>query len=151
MFTLFEDKVNDFIKSHTSAVIATVDSEGQPSTSTIFYAVGKKNALHFITKTQTTKFKNLRVNNRAALTILDKDNPIAVNIDGYVTEVTDPTERDTILQELFKLSYGNLQDYAPIIKLHKGTFSALIFTPSRAKMTDFTQPLNKVVENLKEY
>jgi general stress protein 26 len=152
MFNLFGDNtITEFIRAHSRAVIATVDEENQPSTSVIFYALDKHDELHFITKSQTKKFENLKLNNKAALTIVDTDKPIAVNISGVAVEVTEQATRDAIMQEVFKLSYGELHDYAPIIKLHKGSFSVLKFIPKQAKMTDYTQPMGKAKEDLKNY
>jgi uncharacterized pyridoxamine 5'-phosphate oxidase family protein len=151
MFKFFGDSIGDFIKSHAKAVIATVDSDNQPSTSVIFYIIDKNDELHFITKSQTKKFENLKVNNKAALTIVDNDKPIAVNSTGIVVEVTEQSDRDLIMQDIFKLSYGELHDYAPIIKLHKGSFAVMKFIPKQAKMTDFTQPMGKAKEDLKNY
>jgi uncharacterized pyridoxamine 5'-phosphate oxidase family protein len=151
MFKLFGNNVTEFVKAHSRAVIATVDEENQPSTSVIFYVLDKHDELHFITKSQTKKFENLKLNNKAALTIVDTEKPIAVNITGIALEVTEQTIRDAIMQDIFKLSYGELHDYAPIIKLHKGSFSVLKFIPHMAKMTDFTQPMGKAKEDLKNY
>lgn len=151
MFKLFGNNVTDFVKAHSRAVIATVDTDNQPSSSIIFYVLDKHDELHFITKSQTKKFENLKLNNKAALTIVDTDKPVAVNITGNVVEVTEQAIRDEIMQDIFKLSYGELHDYAPIIKLHKGSFSVLKFIPHQAKMTDFTQPMGKAKEDLKNY
>jgi uncharacterized pyridoxamine 5'-phosphate oxidase family protein len=151
MFRLFGDNINEFIKSHSKAVIATVDVSGQPSTSSIFYVMDKNNELHFITKSQTKKFENLKINSKSAITITDKDKPIAVNAVGLVVEITDQAMRDEIMQEVFKLSYSELHDFAPIIKLHKGSFAVLKFIPKEAKMTDFTKPMGEAKEDLKTY
>ena len=64
MFNIFEDNVADFIKSQSKAVIATVDSENQPSTSVIFYIVDKNDEMFFITKSHTTKFENIKSNSK---------------------------------------------------------------------------------------
>ena len=151
MFKLFDDIITTFVKSQSRAVIATSDLSNQPSTSVIFYVLDKNDELHFITKSQTKKSENLKDNNKAALTIVDTDKPIAVNLTGVVVEITDQTTRDSVMQEVFKLSYSELHDYAPIIKLHKGSFSVMKFIPKQAKMTDYTQPMGKAKEDLKDY
>lgn len=151
MFNLFSDIIGEFVKSQMRAVIATVDANGQPSTSVVFYVLDKNNELHFITKSQTTKFENLQNNNKAAITIVDANKPIAVNMIGTAIEVKDPKIRDEIMQEVFRLSYNTLHDYAPIIKLHKGSFTVMNFKPKQAKMTDFTKPMGEAKENLKNY
>lgn len=151
MFSLFDNKVVEFVKSHTKAVIATVDPMLQPSTSMIFYIVDKNNDMYFVTKSLTTKSENLKQNNKSALTIIDDEKPITVSMTGTVQEISDQSKRDDIMQEVFKLSYSVLHDYAPIIKLHKGSFAVMKFIPKQAKMTDFTQPMGKAKEDLKNY
>lgn len=133
------------------AIIATVDATGQPNTSTIYYALTKNDEVFFITKSQTAKFENLKLNNKAAMTISDPQKPIALNMMGHAEEIIDPAERDKALQKIFKLSYDHLHDFAPIIKLHKGSFAAFKFIPSDAKLTDFTKTIGAVHEDLKHF
>lgn len=151
MFKLFGDNIHEFIKLHSRAVIATADLNGQPSTSIIFYVMDSNDELHFITKTGTKKFENLKSNNKAAITIADAEKPMAVNVIGSVVELLEQPKRDSIMQEVFKLSYSELHDYAPIIKLHKGSFTVMKFIPHEAKMTDFTKPMGDAKESLKTY
>jgi general stress protein 26 len=151
MFSLFDTKIVDFVKSHTKAVIATVDQTNQPSTSMIFYFIDNKNDLYFVTKSLTTKSENLKHNNKSSITIVSNEKPITVSIEGVVVEIEDQKKRDEIMQEVFKLSYSELHDYAPIIKLHKGSFIVMKFVPKLAKMTDFAQPMRKTKEDLKKY
>lgn len=155
MFHIFSDDSRDaiknFLKSHTMAVIATVDKEGQPSTSTIFYALTSNDELFFITKLQTAKSENLKANNKTALTLLDREKPIALNMIGSAEEITDIHARDEALQTIFKLSYEKLHDFAPIIKLHKGSFVAFRFHPKEGKMTDFTKPMGQVKEDSSKF
>ena len=151
MFNLFGNNITSFMKAHTRAVIATIDAANQPSTSVIFYIVDDNDELFFITKSHTKKYQNIKINNCSAITVVDKDKPIAVNATGIVEEITDEATKDTIMQKVFKLSYSELQDYAPIIKLHKGSFSVLKFIPKEAIMTDFTKPMGEAKEDLKTY
>lgn len=151
MFTLFDTKIIDFVASHSKAVIATVDAANQPSTSMIFYIVDKNNDMYFVTKSLTTKSENLKQNNRSALTIIDEEKPITVSMTGTVHEIADQLKHDDIMQNIFKLSYSELHDYAPIIKLHKGSFVVMKFIPKQAKMTDFTLPMGQAKENFKNY
>jgi general stress protein 26 len=151
MFSLFDHEVNDFIKKHTRAVLATVDKDGQPYTSTIYYALADKSEIYFVTKEQTTKAKNLLTNERAALTISDNEKPLAVNITGTARKIEDYKKRDEVMQHVFQVSYDKQSDFAPIVKLHKGAFSVFQFHPLQAKMTDFTKPMGQVKEKYKDY
>jgi hypothetical protein len=85
------------------------------------------------------------------LTIMDNDKPVALNITGKVEEVTDTADRDLFLQEISRMAYAELLDYAPIIKLHNGSFTVMNFIPEKAKLTDFTKPMSDVKEELKDY
>jgi len=151
MFALFDDDINSFIKKFFMAVIATVDGEGQPSTSTIFYVLARKDVLHFMTKAQTIKSANLKSNSKVALSIVDKKEPVAVNLVGSAVEVTDPSERDEIITSVSKVASDNLQDLAPIVKLDRGGFQVYKLTPASAVMTDFTKPMGAVKEDKKKF
>jgi general stress protein 26 len=107
--------------------------------------------MYFVTKSLTTKSENLKQNNKSAVTIIDDSKPITVSITGVVLEIEEQKKRDEIMQDVFKLSYSELHDYAPIIKLHKGSFEVMKFVPKQAKMTDFTKPMGEAKENLKKY
>lgn len=151
MFSFGQDDISRFIKEHNTAVMATVDENEQPSTSTIYYAVSKHDEIWFLTKSGTTKFQNLEKNNKVALTILDTKDPIAVNLMGHVTLIEDSGKQDEIVQSITKLANEHLHDYAPIIKLHKGAFRAMVITPTHAKLTDFSKPMGQAGETLKDY
>lgn len=151
MFFFNDDQTTEFIKSHNIAVLATVDDRDQPSSSAIFYKLGNHNEILFLTKSETTKYKNLQLNKKVAMTILDPDKPIAMNLTGQVIEVTDTSERDAILQGITTLAHDTLQDFAPIIKLHKGSFKSMKFIPEFAKLTDYTKRFGEAGETLKKY
>lgn len=151
MFSLFDDDINSFIKEHFTAILATVDDAGQPYSSTIFYVLGKNNGLYFVTKSQTAKYKNLQEHNKAAITVLQPDKPIAVNLTGTVAEITEDDGAEDIRQEIFKMSYKKLGDYAPIIKLNKGSFGVFCFTPNYAKLTDYTKPIGQTTNQEKQF
>ncbi len=151
MFSLFDGAINHFVKDHAIAIMATVDEGGQPSTSTIFYALTKKDEIHFITKSQTQKSKNLKQNDKAALTIAKLEGPVAVNMIGHAVEVSDTDERDEVMKKIMKISQEQLHDHAPIIKLHKGGFIVFRFVPTQAKMTDFSKHVGEVSESTRQY
>ncbi len=151
MLDLFNHEIKDFISQHTTAVIATVDSEGQPHTSTIYFSYEEKDKIYFLTKDRTTKSQNLEANNKVAITVLDKNQAIAVNITGTAKAVEDIAKRDSVMQSVLKISHDNQADYAPIVKLHKGGFKVFMLTPTQAKMTDFTKPMGEVKEKLKNF
>ncbi len=65
--------------------------------------------------------------------------------------MADQSTRDKLFHELIKVSFAELHDYAPIIKLHRGSFSVFKFDPKQAIMTDFTQKMGEVSEQIKEF
>lgn len=148
---LLKDDVKNFISEHSIAVIATVNRDGKPSTSAIYYIVDKHNTIRFLTKTETTKYINLSHIPHAAVTIMDLEKPITVSLEGTVRQITDASEHHEVLQAVTKLGNEKLGDYAPIIKLHKGSFAAFEFLPKHGKMTDFTGSLATTKEQLHDF
>lgn len=133
------------------AVIATVDDEGQPSTSMIFYIVANNSKIKFLTKSETQKHTNLKNNPKVALTIVGNKKPITLSLEGSAIRITEDEEHHSVLQAIAKLGSEMLGDYAPIIKLHKGKFVAYEFIPSKGKLTDFTNKLANTKEQLQDF
>ena len=151
MHSPFSDPIKDFVKSHVMGVLATVDEQGSPFTSTIFYSVTRGNQIHFITKAQTKKSENLAGNKAAALTVVDLNGPVAVNMTGEAFEVTDINERLEVLREIGIVASQTIHDYAPIVKLQKGSFCVFRFVLNQATMSDFSKKNDSPIESVKEY
>lgn len=130
-----------FLADHHQAVLATVDPDGAPETSTIYYVYNKPH-LYFITKRDTKKFANLAENNDAALTVVDTAKPIAINLKGHVSELDDESVHDRTLQAIVQHAHDELGDYPPIVKLSAGEFKTMQFTVKNMVYTDYTKPLS---------
>ena len=59
----------DFLKSHKTAVIATVSSGGEPRAATVYYTVDDDFCLYFMTGRETRKFKNLQQTGRISFVV----------------------------------------------------------------------------------
>lgn len=151
MISLHEDHAQQFLKSHVAATLATVDEHGQPYTSTIYYAPETENILRFITKTETSKYKNLVADDRCAITILDAIKPIALNMVGTARVLPGQTDHDAIMQEIMEIAQQQLGDYAPIVKMHSGSFVAMEFIATHGTLNDFTQRMGNVNTESHDY
>jgi general stress protein 26 len=62
----------DFLQSHTVAILSTVSPDNLPDAAVIYTLVDEQFNFFFITKSATTKAKNLENNKNAALTLGDR-------------------------------------------------------------------------------
>lgn len=133
-----------FLSEHNRAVIASSDHSGQPYTSVIFYYVYKDSEVRFITKSGTKKFDNFKRNAYASMTVVDCDQPIAVDITGRVEQIVNVEEHDETMQQILKVSRKYKLDLPPIVKLHAGGFVSFRLTLKQGKYTDYTKGVGHV-------
>lgn len=138
MLDVFKHSVIKFLENHKTAVLATVDANGQPATSVIFYTVHDRKTLRFITKSETLKAENIANTGAVAMTVLDRQQPTAVNLTGTLRSLKGDRDHDSVLQEIMIIARDELGDHAPIIKLRKGYFVAYELKPEKAILSDYS-------------
>ena len=148
---LFGNDITRFVHSHEIAVLATVNEDGQPFSSTIYYAPFGKDAVCFLTRSETKKFDNLRENDRAAMTITDSKEPVAVNLTGTARVASEPKDHDDIMQKILKVANSKHTNNPPVLQLKAGTFTCYIFEPKHATLTDYTSAENKMSVEENDY
>ena len=73
----------EFLRSHSDVgMLATVDSEGQPYVSTVYFVMGSEFDLFFLTNKTTHKAKNLEANKKVAFSVGTGPEYISVMIRG---------------------------------------------------------------------
>jgi general stress protein 26 len=139
---LSRDEAFMYLKTLATAVLSTVSSDGKPSAAIIYFVVDERLNFYFLSKSDTTKAKNLKENHNAALTIIEFNSPRTIQAVGIVKEV----ERPEIYNELMtKISDENMENNKslwppPVHKLHKaGSLILYMFTPSWLRLADFSE------------
>lgn len=131
-------KVHAFLRHNPMAILSTVDSEGSPWGSAIFYVADEDFKFYFVTRSGTLKYKNLEQSPLAALTVADNDSQTTVQASGTISKVP--------LKEYGEVVFGKLMDarpkndihwIPPLTKIHEGDYVPLCFTPNKLQYADF--------------
>jgi len=138
-------KVQEFIKHYHMGILSTVSERGEPWGSAIIFAADDDLKFYFMTRADTLKYKNIEVNPLAALTIADEEKQVEVQASGTISRVDAKDYMDVIFKKLASVKpRGDFQWVPPVIKVHRGDYMILCFTPSSLQYADFRQPKNDV-------
>ena len=80
------DQILNFVKRHKLAVVATADKDGKPQSAVVEFGELDDLTIIIDTFTSSRKYKNLSVNQRAAI-VIGWDDDITVQIDAEAAEL----------------------------------------------------------------
>jgi len=132
-----------FLRERSVAVLATVGSGGWPSTTPIMYVVTADRKLRFVTKDQTTKFRNLSSTDKIALSVVDGERMIAVNISGQARIISELSDMSSTLRAIGSLA--KTDNPLPVIKHQLGDYVVVEIDPKHMQYADYssTSPQQK--------
>lgn len=122
-----------------TAVLSTVSSKGNVHASVIHFVMDKDENIYFLTKTNTTKTKNISTNSHVALTIHNSNSLKALYIKGLAEVVIDHTIKQSIFEEIAKhRQYTEGIKLPPITKIKAGDYVFFKVSPTSSKLDDFS-------------
>jgi general stress protein 26 len=127
----------EFLKNHTLAAIATVSSESTPHVANVYYVVDDDLQIYCVTRTDTSKFQNIKNNPIVALVVTDEETVETVQLIGKAMVVKDETQASTILEKLWKVTLSSQSWPAPIVKISSGDLTLLKIKPKELKFGSF--------------
>ena len=135
---LVESEYEKFIHSQSTAVLSTVTREGNVRGSVVHY-VFKNGVFHFVTKTDTSKSKNIAAHGQVAITIHPADSLKTAQISGYA-EIED--DQDIAASAYQTIStpkiYTEGHHFPPIISMKKGDVIVFKIVPTSIEYQDFS-------------
>lgn len=132
-------KIVDFLDSHPVGVIATVNSDGNPHASTIYFSVDNDLNVSFTTKRDTNKHKNISQHDTVMLAAYDSESQSTVQLTGRATEVHEPEQAQQIYRGTLRAADHTGEDNVPpIAKIPAGPYVAYIIRPSDIWMSDYS-------------
>ncbi|HSW79352.1 MAG TPA: pyridoxamine 5'-phosphate oxidase family protein [Candidatus Saccharimonadales bacterium] len=118
-------EILEFLKSHPIGVLATIDENGDPNASTIYFSVDDKLRISFTTKRETRKFENIARHNKVALVAYEAKDQSAVQVSGRAEEVKDEQEALDIYNGTVNAAKKTSEDNVPpVAKYSGGPFAA---------------------------
>lgn len=130
-----------FLREHPAGVLASVDPDGNPHATVIYYSIDPNFAIKFLTKRGTKKSSNLQYNDRVALVVFDDISQTTAQLIGTVEELADPEEINKVFRNTLRTSLRTSRNgVPPIAKLQAGDYIAYRMKPVEIRMADFAKP-----------
>jgi general stress protein 26 len=133
-------KITDFLDSHPVAVIATVDENGDPNASPIYFAVSSDLTIAFTTKRDTNKHNNITRHSQVMLAVYDAESQTSVQLSGQAIEETNPENAQTIYHGTLQAAKQTSEDNVPpIAKIAAGSYVAYTVSPDNIWMSEYSR------------
>lgn len=140
-----------FLREHPVGVLSSVSPEGQPHGSVVYFAIDRDENFAIITKTLTTKYRNLQQHPEVMLTCFDPATQTTASIIGKATEVQDHFELNAIAGAIMSASLKTTEaGTPPITKLKAGSYAAFTIQPEKLHMVTYNSPGRKGYDELFE-
>lgn len=121
-------------------VLSTAGSKSTVWGAAVYYLADKDLNIYFVTRTGTFKYKNIKAQPYAALTVADAEDQITVQLSGKVEQMPINKYMDTYFDKFAAMRLGSDdQSVSPIDKVHEGGYIPLQLTPSYLRYADYGQ------------
>lgn len=127
----------EFLTSHTTGVLATVDSTGMPHARTVYYVSDTAHCIYFLTLANTRKVTDLEGNPAVAFVVSDESMPATLQIEGTVTDITETATDDEHTKALLNVLFEKGDRFAPVTHLDVGVIRIYKITPSWMRLGQF--------------
>jgi len=137
-------RIYDFLDKQSTGVLATIDPDGNPHATVIYFSVHPDGTLLFTTKARTKKTDNLKFSNKIMLVIYDALTQTTVQVTGKAENIDDKQlAQESFLNMIDTANSHSFSGTPPISQLYDGQYIAFQITPSQISMAVFMHPSRK--------
>ncbi len=132
------DEQLKYIQTHDTAVLSTIDREGNAHGAIIHY-VFDNGIFYFMTKTQTAKAQNIALHGQVALTINESGSLKLVQVSGVAQQELNKKIVSKIYAQIIKpRAYREGTHLPPVATIKKGEAVVIAITPFHLHYHDFS-------------
>ncbi len=136
----FTDEAINYLKNHDMAVISTVDRTGNVFGAVVYYTVDQNNNIYILTKSRSSKDRNIYAHSQVALTVYEAGTEETVQLQGMAETETNQKIRQSVFDLMIKpRQYNKVKELPPVTKLHDGSFTIIRITPTTINYTDYSK------------
>lgn len=133
------EQIYGFLKANRTGVLSTVNPEGDPNASVIYFTVNDIFELTFTTKRDTRKHDNIQHNNHVQLTVYETGTQTMVQVTGVAQDVSDTPESQAIFRGTLEAALNtSLAGIPPVSKMDAGYYVAYRLQPKQIRMAVFS-------------
>lgn len=131
--------ISSYINQHPLTVLSTLNADGTPHGTTIYTGSDGQLNVYFMTKSGTTKVRNIRENSAVALTMSSEDHQTTLQINGHAAEITMPDEGTIAFQVLGSIRHQSEDFRLPITKIEAGSYVIFKVEIVHATLTQYEE------------
>lgn len=133
------NQAQNFLNAHDTAVLSTIDRQGETHGATVHYLTSATGDLLILTKADTGKVHNIFAHPQVAVTVYDADQLQTVQMEAIARIEPDRRVKDWVWHTMVRPhEYGKTRHLPPVTDLHDGAFTILRLTPMRVHFADFS-------------
>ena len=144
------EHISRFLTKHHIGVLATADASGKPHAATVYLTFDQQFDIYFVTKQETQKSRNLKDNPRAAIAIYDQAAQTTVQVEGTVSEVTDPAKQEWVFNEIWDIAFKASRTGPPTTRIDAGRYVAYKLLAPSLRIARFVVSLPSKDESIFE-
>ena len=130
-------EARSFLQTHNVGVLSTIDRGGSPHGATVYYVIDQEN-VYFLTKSETTKAKNILAHPQVALTIFEEYTLQSLQICGLAEAEHDRGVTTRVFEIITReLQYDSEKTTTPVTKILEGSYVVFKITITDAKYRQF--------------
>jgi len=140
----------NFLNANQLGTLATINSDGAPDLSAIYFFIDHNFACYFVTKTETRKYKNTQANPQASLLVYNEEDLLSFEIKGRVEVVKDKFLITNSIKNFQTLALTRKVGYwiPPISQLEAGQYAVCCLMPEIVNVNNYTKdPASSALPN----
>ncbi len=131
-------QVELFLSKHQMGVLSTAGMEHTVWGAAIYFVADDDLNIYFVTRTGSFKYKNIKVQPYAALTVTDSESQVTVQLSGEVSRMSIEKYMDIFFNRLADVRPDGDYHWAPPVdKVNKGNYIPLQLVPSHLQYADY--------------
>jgi len=133
------ESITSYIDRNPIATLGTINADGTPHGAIVYVCTDghEKRTIYFLTKTETTKFRNLTSDNHVSVTITNPDENSTLQANGTTFEVESPRLLEAIMVKLIKQHVHAKDWLPPLTKVRGGAYIMIGVTLKEARLALF--------------
>lgn len=141
--SLFSDQASKFLAEHTIGTLSTVDINGNVHGAVIYYLAQGEMNIYFVSRTGTTKIRDIELHQEVALTIFEASSAQTLQISGKARHENDQDTIDYVFNNIVKQRpYSGVMLMPPVTALKdSGDYIVICIEPTEVKFSDYRQIL----------
>lgn len=128
----------EFLHAHDICTLSTVSDDNTPESAAMYYAVDNDLNFYFLTKDNTSKYKNIENNKKASVVVMDSKTDQCIQMEGTGTVLPGASKTDPGVEKLFEVLADHSRYWSPpVIQLHGGETIVIKIKPEKMRFSDF--------------